>query len=66
MRVYRVGYQSNVGAGCILSIGFAAVSIIAMLLELDTYAVYVTGIMWIIYLVVNGYYTIKSQKEKVR
>lgn len=66
MRVYRIGYQSNVGAGGILSIGFAATSIVAMLLELDTYAVYVTGIMWLTYLVLNGYYTIKGRKEKVR
>lgn len=65
LREYKVGYQSAQFGTKLFAISFAVTAVSAMLMESDTYVVYVTGIMWLIYIVMSGYYTIKSQKDKI-
>lgn len=65
MRIFRISYQTNIASCYIISIGFCATAILALLFPVGVFALFITALMWLAQTIINGYYNIKSQKEKM-
>ncbi|WP_230397698.1 DUF3169 family protein [Novisyntrophococcus fermenticellae] len=65
MRTFRVSYQTNIASCYIISIGFCTTAILALLFPVGVFALFITALMWLAQTIINGYYNIKSQKEKM-
>lgn len=65
MQILTIGYQSYNSSSYILVFGFAFTAITALIFKVGAFAILVTGGMWLIQTIVNGYYNIKNKKKKL-
>ena len=65
MKIYKVGYQSHIVSAHILVIGFCSTLICSMIFDLGTFPAFATAVMWLVNTVMNGYYSIRSRREKI-
>lgn len=65
MRIFKSGYQSNQASSIITTIGFGTTAVLANIFDVGTFACFITGIMWLLQCIANGYYTIKCQKDRL-